>query len=404
MTALARPPTVSPVDVPTREELHLHPRPVGGRRRQLALVLVVGAIEVGGTFLAARRQPERADLDLLAVGLILAGAAALALRGRYPVGVLVFVHAATLSYWLLDYPGGPIFLAPIIAFFRVVLVGRRLAAWTLLAVGFAAFSFLPWLTGREDAPDLAQLLGLGAWLLVLGTVAEFARARRERAAEAHRMLREEARRRASEERLAIARELHDVLAHNISMINVQAGVALHLLDERPEQARPALTAIKQASKEALVELRSVLGVLRRVDDEQDGSRDPAPTLGRVDDLVARTDATGLSVRLEREGEPLPLPTPVDVAAFRIVQEALTNVVRHAAATTAVVRIAYRPEGLTVEVDDDGRTAATAGPGGGSGIVGMRERAESVGGSLEAGPRPGGGFRVRARLPLREDRS
>jgi signal transduction histidine kinase len=192
-----------------------------------------------------------------------------------------------------------------------------------------------------------------------------------------------------------------VLAHNISMINVQAGVALHLLDERPEQARPALTAIKQASKEALIELRSVLGVLRRVD-EEDGSRDPTPTLGRLDDLVARTQATGLSVRLRRRGDAVPLPAPVDVAAFRIVQEGLTNVLRHAAATTATVEIAYVSDALTVLVDDDGGgSAAAQGSPGGRGIVGMRERAESVGGSLEAGPRPGGGFRVRARLPLEE---
>ncbi|HEX6010161.1 MAG TPA: ATP-binding protein, partial [Actinomycetota bacterium] len=152
-----------------------------------------------------------------------------------------------------------------------------------------------------------------------------------------------------------------------------------------------------ASKDALIELRSVLGVLRRVDD-QDGSRDPAPTLARVDDLVSRAGATGLEMIKRVEGTARPLPAPVDVAAFRIVQEALTNVVRHAAATSATVVVTYGDEAVTVVVEDDGRGSAAGSVGSGSGIVGMGERAHSVGGSVEARPREGGGFRVRARLP------
>jgi signal transduction histidine kinase len=215
------------------------------------------------------------------------------------------------------------------------------------------------------------------------------------------MQEEEERRHASEERLAIARELHDVLAHNISMINVQAGVALHLLEERPEQARPALTAIKHASKEALTELRSVLGVLRRVD-EEDGSKDPSPTLARLDDLVVRANAAGLSVRKEVQGPVRLLPAPVELAGFRIVQEALTNVVRHAAATRTTVSVTYGDDSVTVQVDDDGRGTVPGPLGSGSGIVGMRERAESIGGFLDAGPGlDGSGFRVRAWLPLGE---
>jgi signal transduction histidine kinase len=200
----------------------------------------------------------------------------------------------------------------------------------------------------------------------------------------------------------VAQELHDVLAHNISLINVQAGVALHLIDERPEQARTALAAIKQASKDALGELRSVLGVLRAPDDEP--PRAPTPSVTRLDGLVSQAAAAGLTVDVEVDGTPRPLPASVDLVAFRIVQEALTNVSRHAASARSVrVRITYTDEGVTVEVDDDGRPGgqphASATVGTGSGIRGMRERAASLGGTLEAGPRVGGGFHVGATLPL-----
>ncbi|MDQ3947486.1 MAG: sensor histidine kinase, partial [Actinomycetota bacterium] len=235
---------------------------------------------------------------------------------------------------------------------------------------------------------------------VVLALAEVARVRSERAAEAEHARAEQVRRRASEERLQIARELHDVLAHNISLINVQAGVALHLIDERPEQARTALAAIKEASGEALREVRSVLGMLRQVDEA--APRDPAPSLARIDSLVSRAEAAGLAVRVQAEGEPRPLPAGLDLAAFRIVQEALTNVARHAGATSATVRVGYGPDALTVEVDDDGRGVGSPSTvGTGSGIAGMRERAAALGGQFQAGPRPGGGFRVQARFPLRE---
>ena len=254
-----------------------------------------------------------------------------------------------------------------------------------------------YLLGGEDSPTLAQAAGIAAWLLVVLAVAEVVRARREHAAEAARTRAEEDRRRAGEERLRIARELHDVLAHNISLINVQAGVALHLIDERPEQARDALSAIKQASKDALGELRSVLDVLRQVDEQP--PRTPAPSLARLEELVSRSAAAGLSVRTEIEGRPRAVPAAIDLAAYRIVQEALTNVVRHAGAATATVRVLYADDDLSVEVDDDGRGRGDGTAGAGRGIAGMRERVASLGGELEAGPNRDGGFRVVARLPL-----
>jgi signal transduction histidine kinase len=366
------------------------------------LPLGVGLIQVMGTRFAGMRQPDHVDLDVLGILLLVAGPMALLVRRRYPVAVLWFVLATTLGYLLLDYPRGPIFLALVIAFVSAVLLGHRIAAVVALVVGYASFLWLPNLVGVEGPPGWAQAVALGAWLLVLLTVAEVARGRREQALESARARDEEQRRRASEERLQIARELHDVLAHNISLINVQAGVALHLIDERPEQARTALAAIKDASNEALKELRSVLDILRR--GHEDPPRSPTSGLARIDDLVARTRAAGQPVSKQVEGRPRPLPAEVDLAAFRIVQEALTNVTRHARGASATVRIVFEESALTVQIDDDGRGTPATNSGGGRGIPGMSERAAALGGEVKTGPRDEGGFRVVARLPLNGDTS
>jgi signal transduction histidine kinase len=226
--------------------------------------------------------------------------------------------------------------------------------------------------------------------------AELYRVRRERIARERRERAEAERRRADEERLRIARELHDVLAHSISLINVQAGVALALMDERPEQARTALTTIKAASKEALGEVRQVLGTLRT---PGDAPRSPAPGLDRLPELTEQAAAAGLAVDVAVEGRARRLPPGADLAAFRIVQEALTNVVRHSGSRTARVRLRYDAGRVEVRVDDDGPAAAGGDSGGGNGLVGMRERAAALGGAVEAGPRADGGFAVRATLPF-----
>jgi signal transduction histidine kinase len=237
-------------------------------------------------------------------------------------------------------------------------------------------------------------------LLVLAGGTELVLSRRRSAAEEARARAAEAQRRATEERLRIAREVHDVVAHNISLINVQAGVALHLIDEQPEQARPALAAIKEASKETLEELRSVVDALRS--DGEAAPRAPMPGLDDIGRLATRTSEAGLPVRVDVSGTPRPVPAGVDLAAYRIVQEALTNATRHAGATQVIVRLVHGDHDLTVEVADDGRGAASPhvhNGGAGSGITGMRERVTALGGTFEAGPRPGRGFAVRARLPL-----
>jgi signal transduction histidine kinase len=367
----------------------------------LVLPLVVGVIQVVGTFLASHEQSGRRSFDVLAVLLLATGPAALAVRRRYPATVLFVTLAATAAYFQLDYPRGPGAIALIIAFVSAVMAGRRVAAMAALVVGYTGFVWGGYLIGIEPPPRIEVALGVAAWLLVLLTGAEFARSRRERATEAARTRAEESARRASEERLRIARELHDVLAHNISLINVQAGVALHLIDERPEQARSALGAIKEASNEALGELRSVLDILRQGNDHP--PRSPTSGLEHLEDLVAKTEAAGLRVTLEIKGVQRPLPARVDLAAFRIVQEALTNVARHAGNARATVTITYGDHDVTVQIDDDGRSGSFASlSNGGKGIPGMRERAVALDGELEAGPRPGGGFRVRARLPLRAE--
>jgi signal transduction histidine kinase len=204
----------------------------------------------------------------------------------------------------------------------------------------------------------------------------------------------------TEERLRIARELHDVISHSIATIGVQAGVAAHVLDEHPEQAREALLAIKAVSRDAMRDLRGMLGVLRQSGDPD--QREPAPGLARLPELVEQVRGAGLAVQLAVEGTPAALTPATDLAAYRVVQEALTNVIRHAPGASAEVHVQYAPECVQIEVLDDGRAPANGAlattPGTGHGLNGLRERALALGGTLQAGQTGSGGFRVLARLP------
>ncbi len=348
--------------------------------------LVIGVFQVGASFGAAHEQVDRLPIDGLAIALLVVGPMALAVRGRWPLLAAAVPLAAADVYIGLGYPYGPIFVSVIVGLFYAVLVGERHRTWVLAGLGFLGYVLAVRLGREHSIPPLLHLAGVAGWMMVVLAVADVTRTRRLEAAE-------RSRRRTSDERLRIARDLHDVLAHNISLINVQAGVALHLIDERPEQARTALANIKDASREALHELRSALDVLRYGDER--AVRAPAPGLGELDGLVAGVRAGGLEVRTEITGAPVTLPTPVDLAAYRIVQEAPTNVTRHARARTATVRIRYGDD-LVVEVHDDGRGGPVVA---GNGVVGMRERAVALGGKLEVGPDPSGGFDVVATLPL-----
>ena len=383
-----------------------------GRSNLLADGVLVGVLAVIlplATYFAARSQVGHRPFDAGGVALVAGSAVVLVLRRRHAVAVLALVFAITLIYCVLGYADGPIWLALLIAYFTATTCGHRLAATITVVAAFGIFPWLDYLLRNGPAPSVAGLAalvnaanaaGLAALavmlLLVLGA-GEAMRVLRERTAAAARIREEEARRRASEERLRIARELHDSLGHYLSLISVQSGVALNLNRQLPEQARASLMAVKEASKDALGELRSVLEILRKDDDF--APHHPVPALARLSELVAQASAPGLEVRSEIEGGVRPLPFGVDAAGYRIVQEALTNVTRHAGPGTATVRVTYGEEDLTVQVDDNGRGPARQQRDGGSGIIGMRERVAALGGTFYAGPRPGGGFRVQAQLPV-----
>lgn len=361
------------------------------------VAIVIGAAQIASMTAVASHHGSR---SISAGGYVLVGAgpAALVARRRFPVATLTAVYVATLWYALSSNPDGPIWYALTVAFGTAIYLRKRAAAIGSLVAGYVGFLWGPALVGTHGAPSAASALGLAALLLFMLAVAEWIRLRNQRAVALARGYEEEARRRAGEERLRIARDLHDVVAHNISVINVQANTALHLMDRQPERARSALTTINDVSKQALVELRSVLGVLRQVD--EDAPLAPSAGLGHLDGLVGQAGAAGLTIRLEEEGDKVPLPTSVDLAAHRIIQEALTNAVRHSGGTGAVIRIAYGDHAVTVEVDDGGGAGKPVHTNGsGNGIVGMTERAHALGGRLEAGPRPAGGFRVKAWLPF-----
>ena len=336
----------------------------------------------------------------------LATCAPVGVRRRWPLGALVVASVSVLAHIVADYPEGALPLA-------VLLLTYTVGAWSPTrrsVAGLAVISVVIVLLGLSDAP------GLGA-VGVLAVIAQFAavwaigvalRSRRaatdarvREADERAEAERQTAARVLAEERLRIAQELHDVVAHSMSVIAVQAGVGAHVLDERPEQAREALEAISATSRGTLTELRRLLGVLR----DSDGARShaPAPGLSDLPHLVDDVRAAGVPAALHVEGHPGAVHAGVELSAYRIVQEALTNVIKHAGQPTRVdVTVRYAPYALTVEVVDDGRGAAQArngdAEGSGHGLIGMRERVDVWGGELTVGPAPGGGYRVRAQLP------
>jgi signal transduction histidine kinase len=371
---------------------HQGPPPVA----RYVLAFVVGVIQVGGSFGAAHGQPQRRALDALAVLLLLVAPVAITVLRRFPVQAVAAIAVATAAYLGRGYPYGPIFLGLVVGLVAAVVRGHRVVAWlgalTVLAghaVGRLVFDSAAW--------SWQSLGGMLAWTLVVLAAAEVVRSWRERAATFREVARETRLRQAGEERLRIAQELHDVVAHHMSLINVQAGVALHLADRRPEQVEPALSAIRDASKEALTELRSLIDVLRL--DGAPAPRSPVANLAGLDDIVERSGHAGLQVSKEVTGQPQPLPAAVELAAYRIVQEAITNIVRHAHATRAAVALDYGEDTLSVTVEDNGNGGARlTNLVQGNGISGMQERARALGGELRILAAASGGIRVEADLP------
>jgi signal transduction histidine kinase len=377
------------------------------------LALGIGLFQVLGLVLSQRviRSPDWRTPDALAYLLLAAGPAALLLRRRRPLGVLAVTVACGLAYAARTYPEGPSQVAIYPALWTVALTVPRRRAWlaaalTALAV-LGAELFFYGETMFDGEPLYAAVTVFAAmwWGEAVRARRAYVAELRDRAERAERTREEEARRRVDEERLRIARELHDVVSHTIGVISVQAGVAAHLLERRPDKAAESLAAIRQASDEALGELHAMLGVLRERDGDGGGTPlAPAPGLAELDALVAQAAGAGVEVQVSLEGAPRPLPAAVDLACYRVVQESLTNVVRHAGASRAEITVRHDGGRVVVEVTDDGRgpNGSGNGTGSGQGIVGMRERARSLGGTLEAGPRPGGGFRVQAVLPVGQD--
>ncbi len=356
------------------------------------LSLALAALQVVGSFGAASNQPERRGIDALAVVLVLIGPVALAWRDVYTTSSAIAAVAAVEVYIARGYPYGPIFASVAVAFFHLAIHRSRRVSIAVASAAFAGYVVASALdVAGSDGLRASHLALVAGWLTAIVVISELVNLRRTQVVERRQAQERERERRAGEQRLELAQELHDVLAHNISLINVQASVALHLLATHPDRAEPALVTIKQASHEALRELRVALDVLRR---GEAAPRSPAPTLADVPTLVENVRTSGLDATLEIVGEPIAAPAASELAAYRIIQEALTNVVRHARANAVHVRVAYG-DGLAIDVTDDG--AGTVAPTG-SGITGMHERARSVGGHVEVTANRGRGVRVHARIP------
>lgn len=392
--------------------------------QDVLLGLLVAVMQVQGSLAKPAEVGSRplADLGHLGYVLLILSGLVLAVRRRWPAPVFITAALASLVYYAVGFSDGPVWIGLFVALYTLTAYGdgRRslviagvgitllATGWLIAAAGIEPRAAIGWVFFRIAASVMATALG------------ESVRSRRviaaealERARQAERTREEEARARVDAERLRIAREVHDTVAHAIAIINVQAGVTAYLLDKRPERAREALVIIEQTSAQALHEMRAILGVLR----SPDNGRVPHPGLGQINELAAVARDAGLDVKLEVGSPPAPLPSAVDNTVYRILQESITNVIRHVGPTRVTVALDFGADALEVRVaNEDGRDGsgdAAAGPGAlvgqrvvagssgepGRGIIGMRERCGLLGGELTAGPRSCGGFEVKARLPL-----
>ncbi|MPY63748.1 sensor histidine kinase [Streptomyces spongiae] len=349
--------------------------------------------------------------DALGVTLMTLSAAALVLRRRAPRTVLAVTAGFSLIELATGDPRAPVAMSAVVALYTVASASAtdRPTTWRVGLLTMTTLTGTAMLVGPLPWYE-QENLGLFAWTGMAAAAGDAVRSRRafihairERAERAERTREEEARRRVAEERLRIARDLHDVVAHHIALVNVQAGVAAHVMDKRPDQAKEALAHVREASRSALNELRATVGLLRQSGDPE-APTEPAPGLNRLDELAGTFRNAGLPVEVARADHGTALPAAVDLAAYRVIQEALTNVRKHAGpeakAEVSVVRVGPNIE---VTVLDNGSGEPTGqeahDDGGGHGLLGMRERVTALGGSCTAGPRYGGGFRVHAILPV-----
>jgi signal transduction histidine kinase len=392
------------------------------------LAIFITVMQVQGTLIRdpTASTPARplTDFGSLGYALLIVSGLVVAGRRRWPLPVFLITALASLVYYSFDFRDGPGWLALFVALYTLAAYGDGRRSLVTACAGIMALT-IGWLVASADIEPRAAIgwvffrIGASVMSAALG---ESVRTRRfiaaeaqERAELAERTREEEARARVDAERLRIAREVHDTVAHAIAIINVQSGVTAHVLDKRPEQAREALVTIEQTSSRALREMRAILGVLRDADNE----RTPHPGMEQIDELTAKARDAGIDIKLEAALPPAPLPSAVDSAAYRILQESITNVIRHVGPTRVTVALDYGRDVLTVCVTDEGRRHAASDartglhvlgkqPSGngasspaepGQGIRGMRERCQLLGGDLTARSLPAGGFEVNARLPL-----
>lgn len=358
----------------------------------LFAVVVAGVVVL--TSDAAREGQEGARaIDATGALLVLVGSAGLAVRRRWPGVALAAALGVTMAFLEVGYPYGPIFLLTGVALYSVAV--WRDHRYTKVAALAVVALHVTWALLFEDDGPLTSIIGSTVWIAAAVGAGVAVRLRREAMS---RGLAEARRQAGYEERLRIAQEVHDVVGHGLAVISMNAGAALHVLGKPgPVPAEPlerSLRAIRQASNGALDELRTALATFTGTL----GSTDPMNGLSAVPALVAATDVDGLTVCLRVDGTPPEVPAPVDLAGYRIVQEALANVVRHAHARHAAVCIGYGRDTVAITVTDDGPGATEVGTG--TGLASMGERARAVGGTFAAGPRDGGGFEVRALLPVR----
>ena len=370
-------------------------------------LLVAAVVAFPTTMDAWFNVPGTREADAATYLLVVVSIGALLFRRQAPEAVALICGLALTAWYLLGHHGEALNLPTIVALYTVAVQGDRRRS---LIVGAIAVAWSAAVALSVDEAANAPVLEM-AWPVVALLFGENVRNRREllheyaRRAELAELDRErESRRRVEEERLRIAREFHDVVAHTVTAMNVQTGVAIDAFDKRPDVARRALQQVRASGREALQELRATVEVLR--DDSAAGSTQPAPHTGQLNELVELTQSAGLNVTLELDTGDRNLPSVVELAAYRIVQEALTNVIRHAEARNVAVSVACENDSLIVEVVDDGvasngrasdERADSAKEG--YGLAGMAERAASIGGRVEHGSAPGGGFRVHAVLPL-----
>ncbi|WP_129285809.1 sensor histidine kinase [Streptomyces sp. GZWMJZ-114] len=384
-----------------------HPRVVDGL---LVLALFACAI-IGSAFTRPGTDPPFQRTTAI----VPLGVACLALlkHRTHPRAVTLVAVACTVIVTALGYEITPLLLAPVLAalYWLTTLAGSRTAR-PYVVLTLAALTVTSALFDPSDALALVlRVIGFCFWLLLAFAFGSMTLLRRAylssvqaRAEYAERTREEEARVRVAEERMRIARELHDVVAHHLALANAQAGTAAHLVLTHPQQTKKILTDLTGTTSSALRDLKATLGLLRQDDDPASSTLEPAPGLSRLPELITSYAAAGLRVTLTTTGEPRPLSSGVDLTAYRIVQEALTNVTKHAAAPTARVRLAYLGSRVVITISNDGpgtgpADATAPEPGRGFGIIGMRERAHTMGGELRAAPRPDGGFEVTTTLPL-----